>query len=120
MATLHFHENTTATPEQLGAGVTDFGPRRSELFQNSADGYLKVHSKGATEADVTEGSTAIWERLHYHRAVKIPEKRLRYDARLRECLTGRRERVQTGFPRPGVLARRVAVTLSSRESCSAA
>ena len=65
MATLHFHENTTATPEQLGAGVTDFGPRRSELFQNSADGYLKVHSKGATEADITEGSTGIWERLHY-------------------------------------------------------
>jgi hypothetical protein len=65
MATLHFHENTTATPEQIVAGVTDFGPGRSELFQNSADGYLKVHSQGATEADVTEGSTGIWERLHY-------------------------------------------------------
>ena len=65
MATLHFHENTTATPEQLVAGVTDFGPGRSELFQKSAAGYLKVHSKGATEADITEGSTGIWERLHY-------------------------------------------------------
>ena len=65
MATLHFHENTTATPEQLLAGVTDFGPGRSKLFGNSADEYLKVHQRGPTEADVTEGSGGIWERLHY-------------------------------------------------------
>src|SRR5262249_45642276 len=32
---------------------------------NSADGYMKVHSRGATEADVTEGSAGIWERLQY-------------------------------------------------------
>jgi len=65
MATLHYHQNTTATPEQLVAGVTDFGPGRSKLFARSADGYLKVHSQGATEADVTEGSGGVWERLHY-------------------------------------------------------
>ena len=65
MATLHYHENTTSTPEQFVAGVTDFGPGRSELFGNSDDGYLKVHSRGPTEADVTEGSGGIWERLHY-------------------------------------------------------
>src|SRR3954471_1703175 len=65
MTTLHYHENTTSTPEQFVAGVTDFGPGRSELFGNSADGSLEVHSQGATEADVTEGSTGIWERLHY-------------------------------------------------------
>src|SRR5262249_18331803 len=27
--------------------------------------YLKVHSQGDREADVTEGSGGIWERLHY-------------------------------------------------------
>ena len=27
--------------------------------------YLKVHQKGRSEADVTEGSGGIWERLHY-------------------------------------------------------
>jgi hypothetical protein len=32
-------------------------------FGNSADEYLKVHREGATEADVTEGSGGIWERL---------------------------------------------------------
>src|SRR5262245_46119505 len=65
MSTLRFHEITTATPEQFVAGVTDFGPGRSELFGNSADDYLKVHHKGRYEADVTEGSNGIWERLHY-------------------------------------------------------
>ena len=41
-----FHETTTATPEQYVAGLTDFGPGRAELFGNSADGYLEVHSRG--------------------------------------------------------------------------
>jgi hypothetical protein len=62
---LHFHQTTTVTPEQYIAGLTDFGPGRSKLFGNSADDYLKVHSRGRTEADVTEGSGGIWERLHY-------------------------------------------------------
>ena len=53
------------TPEQYIAGLTDFGPGRSKLFGNSADEYLKVHHRGSTEADVTEGSGGIWERLHY-------------------------------------------------------
>ena len=65
MPTLHFHATTTATPEEFIAGLTDFGPGRSKLFGNSADNYLKVHSKAATDADVTEGSGGIWERLHY-------------------------------------------------------
>jgi len=65
LATLHFHQTTTATPEQFLAALTDFGPGRSELFENSADDDLEVHSQGPTEADVTEGSAGIWERLHY-------------------------------------------------------
>jgi hypothetical protein len=65
MPTFQFHATTTSTPEQFTAALTDFGPGRAELFENSADGYLKVHDKGATEADVTEGSAGIWERLHY-------------------------------------------------------
>ena len=65
MSTIHFHQTTTSTPEQFVAGLTDFGPGRSKLFPNSADGYLKVHHLGSTDADVTEGSGGIWERLHY-------------------------------------------------------
>ena len=65
MSTIHLHQTTTATPEQFIAGLTDFGPGRSKLFGNSADEYLKVHHRGPKEADVTEGSGGIWERLHY-------------------------------------------------------
>jgi hypothetical protein len=65
MATIHLHQTTTATPGQFLAGLTDFGPDRSKIWGNSAEGYLKVHSQGPAEADVTEGSYAIWERLHY-------------------------------------------------------
>ena len=65
MATIRLHQKTTVTPEQFVAGLTDFGPGRKKLFPNSADGYLKVHSQGPSEADVTEGSVGIWERLHY-------------------------------------------------------
>jgi hypothetical protein len=65
MSTIHLHETTTATPEQFIAALTDFGPGRSNLFGNSADEYLKVYDRSATEADVTEGSGGIWERLHY-------------------------------------------------------
>ena len=62
---IHLHQSTTLTPQQYVAGLTDFGPGRSKLFGNSADDYLKVHQRGLSEADVTEGSGGIWERLHY-------------------------------------------------------
>jgi hypothetical protein len=65
MATIHVHETTTATPEQFVAGLTDFGPGRSQLFGRSSDKYLKVHDQGPMHADVTEGSAGIWERLTY-------------------------------------------------------
>jgi hypothetical protein len=65
MSTIHMHRTTTATPEQFLAALIDFGPGRSKLFGNSADGCLKVHQRGPTNADVTEGSGGIWERLQY-------------------------------------------------------
>ncbi len=65
MATIPVHQTTTLTPEQFIAGLTDFGPGRSDLFPNSADRYLVVHDQGPGQADVTEGSSGVWERLHY-------------------------------------------------------
>jgi hypothetical protein len=65
MPTIHLHQKTTLTPEQYIAGLTDFGPGRAKLFGNSADEYLKVHGRSSSQADVTEGSNGIWERLHY-------------------------------------------------------
>jgi hypothetical protein len=65
MSTIHLHQTTSLTPEQYVAGLTDFGPGRSKLFGNSDDAYLKVLNRGASQADVTEGSSGIWETLHY-------------------------------------------------------
>ena len=65
MTTIRLHQTTTLTPEQYIAGLTDFGPGRAKLFGNSADKYLKVHQQNRSQADVTEGSGGIWERLHY-------------------------------------------------------
>jgi hypothetical protein len=65
MATINLKQTPTSTPAQFVAGLTDFRPGRSKLFGRSADDYLKVHRQGPTEADVTEGSGGVWERLHY-------------------------------------------------------
>jgi len=65
MSTFHLHQTTTSTPEQYIAALTDFGSGRSKIFGNSADQYLKVHNLGPSQSDVTEGSSGIWERLHY-------------------------------------------------------
>lgn len=76
MSTIYLHANTTASPEQFLAALTDFGPGRSEVFGNSADEYLQVHELGPQYADVTEGSGGVWERLRYdwsdpHRIVMV-------------------------------------------------
>jgi hypothetical protein len=65
MATIHLKQNTSSTPEQFIAGLTDFGPGRSELFPNSTDASLEVHDLGPGHADVTEGGRGTWERLLY-------------------------------------------------------
>ncbi|MEV6823891.1 hypothetical protein [Amycolatopsis sp. NPDC051102] len=65
MSTIHLRQQTTATPEQFLAGLTDFGPERAKLFGRSATEYLRVHEQGPGHADVTEGSGGIWERLRY-------------------------------------------------------
>ena len=65
MSTIHLHQTTNITADQYIAALTNFGPGRSKLFGNSADEYLKVHRSSLSEADVTEGSGGVWERLHY-------------------------------------------------------
>jgi len=62
---IHLHQTTTVTPAQFVTGLTDFGPGRSKLFGNSSDQYLKVHYRGRSQAEVSEGSRGVWERLQY-------------------------------------------------------
>jgi hypothetical protein len=65
VSTIHFNHTTTATPEQIVAALTDFGPDRSKLFGRSGNDYLKVYALSPGHADVREGSGGIWERLEY-------------------------------------------------------
>jgi hypothetical protein len=65
VSTIHFNATTTSTPEQYVAGLTDFGPGRSELFSNSADENLQVHSEGLMRPTSPRARAGIWERLHY-------------------------------------------------------
>jgi hypothetical protein len=65
MTTIRLTAITTSTPEQFVAGLTDFGPGRSKMFENSHDDSLQVHDVGPDYADVTEGSGSVWERLRY-------------------------------------------------------
>jgi len=62
-------EVMSSTPaEVVLRALTDFSPRRPELWPNIAPKYYQVHSVGTTEADVTEGSSAfggVWERTRY-------------------------------------------------------
>jgi hypothetical protein len=75
MATTHFNQTTRSRPEQFVAGLTDFGPGRSELLGHSADNYLNVHSQGPDQVDVTgsrgagehpTGLVAITKRIARH------------------------------------------------------
>ncbi len=78
MSTIHLHRTTTATPEQFLSALIDFGPGRSKLFGNSADNYLKVHHRGAADADVTD----LWggNSGHVYNFTRRPDGRTDVDA----------------------------------------
>ena len=62
-------EVTTSTPPEVVLGaLTDFSPRRPELWPNLSPRLYQVHSVGQTEAEVTEGTAVlggVWERTRY-------------------------------------------------------
>jgi hypothetical protein len=61
--------DTTASPERVFDALTDFSPRRLELWPNIDRNYFKVYERGNGYADVTEGSPVfggIWEHGHYY------------------------------------------------------
>jgi hypothetical protein len=64
---VHVRAHGSFAPGVLLAALTDFGPGRAEVFGNSAVDRLRVHDRGETWAEVTEGSTSggVWQRLRY-------------------------------------------------------
>jgi hypothetical protein len=68
MAHIHFRLETKLAPSAVLAGLTDFGPRRGQIWPNIDDRHFKLHSQGPGWAEVTEGSSVaggVWEREKY-------------------------------------------------------
>ena len=68
MAHIHFQLETELAPGTVLTALTDFGPRRAQIWPNIDDQHFKVHSQGAGWAQVTEGSSVaggVWEREKY-------------------------------------------------------
>jgi hypothetical protein len=60
--------DTTASPERVIDALTDFSPRRFELWPNVDRNYFRLGAVGEQSAEVTEGSSVfggVWERARY-------------------------------------------------------
>jgi len=68
MAQVHFQLETKLAPSAVLAALTDFGPRRSQVWPNIDEQHFKLHGQGPGWAEVTEGSSVaggVWEREKY-------------------------------------------------------
>jgi hypothetical protein len=68
MPTIHFELQSPLPPAAVVAGLTDFGPRRAEVWPNIDSAHFQVHEQGPGWAEVTEGSSVaggVWERERY-------------------------------------------------------
>jgi hypothetical protein len=67
MGSVHVRAHGAVPPDRFIAALTDFGPGREQVWGNSDPRHLVVHDRGATWAEVTEGSAAggVWQRLRY-------------------------------------------------------
>jgi hypothetical protein len=68
MAHIHFVLETQLAPGSVLSALTDFGPRRAQIWPNIDDQHFKLHRQGAGWAEVTEGSSVaggVWEREKY-------------------------------------------------------
>lgn len=68
MARVHFRLETSLAPSAVLAVITDFGPRRAQVWPNIDDQHFQVHDQGPGRAEVTEGSSVaggVWERERY-------------------------------------------------------
>lgn len=68
MAKIHYEADGTIAPERFIAALTDFSPRRPELWPNLSPAYFKVYEVGDTWAEVQEGTDVLgglWARERY-------------------------------------------------------
>src|SRR5438876_247814 len=92
MPHVHFELQTSLEPQAVFSVLTDFGPRRAEVWRNIDAEHFQVHGQGPGWADVTEGSArggGIWERNRY----EWPPSADRVPARLDRTTTSQQESV---------------------------
>jgi len=65
MPTTQFTVRTSLSPSEVMAVLTDFGPKRAEVWPNVDEAHFKVHEVGPDWAEVTEGTATGWERERY-------------------------------------------------------
>lgn len=68
MPKISFTVESSLPPERVLAAATDFTERRPDIWPNVSRRFYKVHDRGDTWAEVTEGSDmlgGIWARERY-------------------------------------------------------
>jgi hypothetical protein len=68
MAKIHYEADGEVTAARFIAALTDFGERRPDLWPNLDTKYFRLHDRGDTWAEVTEGTDVlggIWARERY-------------------------------------------------------
>ena len=68
MATIRYSADGTISPERFIAALTDFSDRRPKLWPNLDTRFFKLHDRGETWAEVTEGTDilgGVWARERY-------------------------------------------------------
>ena len=65
MATVHFELSTALAPPLVLKALTDFSDRRPDLYRNIDHAHFRVHDRGQSWAEVTEGNVLAWERNRY-------------------------------------------------------
>lgn len=65
MAVVRFQVVSSLTADDVMTVLTDFSPARAEAWSSIDAEHLAVHGSGENWAEVTEGTSAAWERARY-------------------------------------------------------
>lgn len=65
MPSLHFHVNSSMSPDEVMGVLTNFSPSRVQEWSSIDADHFQVHERGDTWAEVTEGNEKSWERARY-------------------------------------------------------
>jgi hypothetical protein len=65
MSVTRFNFNSSLTPAEGVAALTDFGAARPDAWSSIDRAHFSVHDIGDNWAEVTEGNASAWERARY-------------------------------------------------------